>query len=74
MHLRVRIGAEINNRLAAAWGEDADPAVLRALELAYTGAMLLAGMGHVSYAEVPVSPERGGRVAARGAAMKGKRP
>ena len=53
MHLRVRIGAEINDRLAAALGEDADPTVLRALKLAYTGAMLLAGMGHVSYAEVP---------------------
>lgn len=52
-HLRERIGAEINNRLAAALGDDADPAVLRTLELAYTGAMLLAGMGHVPFDEVP---------------------
>lgn len=51
--LRDRIGAEIHRRLVTACGEDTDPAVVRALELAYTGAMITAGMGHMSFSELP---------------------
>ena len=47
--LRNRIGAAFNQHLATALGEDADPAVLRALDLALAGALLQAGMGHFSY-------------------------
>jgi AcrR family transcriptional regulator len=51
--LRVRFGAELHRRLAAALGPDADESVLLGLDLAYTGAMLWAGMGHLSYGAVP---------------------
>jgi AcrR family transcriptional regulator len=51
--LRDRIGFEINRRLAAALGEDSEPTVLRALELALSGAMVKAGMGHLSYTDLP---------------------
>jgi len=51
--LRDRLGAHIHTRLALALGDDEDPVVLRTLELAYIGAMLSAGMGHGSFAEVP---------------------
>jgi AcrR family transcriptional regulator len=50
--LRNRIGSLFNSRLAAALGDDADPAVLRALNLAFAGALLQAGMGYFSYAEL----------------------
>jgi AcrR family transcriptional regulator len=52
-HLRDRIGAELRRRLAAALGEDHDPGILGALELAVGGAMLQAGMGHLTYEELP---------------------
>jgi AcrR family transcriptional regulator len=52
-HLRDRIGAEIRRRLAAALGDEHDPEVLGALELAVGGAMLQAGMGHMTYEELP---------------------
>jgi AcrR family transcriptional regulator len=51
--VRDRIGGEIRRRVAAALGEDADSAVLRALDFAISGAMLQAGMGHLSYDELP---------------------
>jgi AcrR family transcriptional regulator len=51
--LRDRIGLEMHRRLAVALGNDSDPAVLRALELAISGAMLQAGMGHLSYTDLP---------------------
>jgi len=51
--LRDRVGAHIRHRIRSALGERADPAVLRALELAVSGAMLQAGMGHLRYAELP---------------------
>jgi AcrR family transcriptional regulator len=60
-HLRNIIGAEIRRRLAAALGDDHDPAVLGALELAVAGAMVQAGTGHLSYEDLP---ERIGEVAA----------
>jgi AcrR family transcriptional regulator len=50
--LRNRIGAAFNEHLAAALGDDADPAVLRALNLALAGALLQAGMGYFSYADL----------------------
>ncbi|HEY7948283.1 MAG TPA: TetR/AcrR family transcriptional regulator, partial [Acidimicrobiales bacterium] len=51
--LRVRFGGELHARLAAALGDDADPTVALSLDLAYSGAMLWAGMGHLPYASVP---------------------
>jgi AcrR family transcriptional regulator len=51
--LRDRIGGEIRHRLGAALGEGADPAALHTLELAFSGAMLQAGTGHLSYGELP---------------------
>jgi AcrR family transcriptional regulator len=51
--LRDRIGGEIRHRLGAALGEGADPAALHTLELAFSGAMLQAGTGHLSYTELP---------------------
>jgi AcrR family transcriptional regulator len=53
--LRARFGGEVHRRLAGALGDAADPAVLRALDLAYSGAMLWAGMGHVPFEEVPAA-------------------
>jgi AcrR family transcriptional regulator len=53
MHLRERIGGHMRRRLSAALGTDGDPAVLRALELALSGAMLQAGTGHLAYEELP---------------------
>lgn len=51
--LRDRIGAEWHRRLVAALGEDADPAVLATLEFVVSGALLQAGMGHMTYLELP---------------------
>ncbi len=51
-HLRGRIGLEIRNRLEAALGDEADQAVLNALEFAWAGAMVHAGMGYTSYNRV----------------------
>jgi AcrR family transcriptional regulator len=50
--LRNRIGSTFNEHLARALGEDADPAVLRALNLALAGALLQAGMGYFSYSDL----------------------
>jgi AcrR family transcriptional regulator len=51
--LRVRFGTAVHDRLAAALGDHTDGAVLRSLELAYSGAMLWAGLGHIAYEDVP---------------------
>jgi hypothetical protein len=51
--VRSRIGLEILTRLQAALGPDADPAVLRVLQITYTGAILSAGMGHLRFEELP---------------------
>jgi AcrR family transcriptional regulator len=51
--LRDRIGLEMHRRLARAMGDDADDAVLRALDLALTGALIHAGMGHLAYDDLP---------------------
>lgn len=57
--LRLRVGIAIHNRLAEALGHR-DPVLLDALEMAYSGALLQAGMGYTSYADVA---ERLARVA-----------
>jgi AcrR family transcriptional regulator len=51
--LRDRIGGEMHRRLARALGVHADPVVLSTLELATSGALLQAGMGHLRYDELP---------------------
>ncbi len=51
--LRDRIGSRIVSRISAALGEKNGGAVLQTLNLAYVGAMLSAGMGHLTYSEVP---------------------
>src|SRR5438067_3892213 len=51
--LRDRIGAQIRHRIRSALGDRAEPSVLRALELAVSGALLQAGMGHLRYADLP---------------------
>ena len=55
--LRAQIGERMNERLAAALGDDGDPAVLRVLALAYSGALLQAGMGAFPHPEVAVRVE-----------------
>jgi AcrR family transcriptional regulator len=50
--LRARIGATFNDRLASALGPDAEPAVLRTLNLALAGGLLQAGMGYFSYTDL----------------------
>ncbi|MFD4292809.1 TetR/AcrR family transcriptional regulator [Rhodococcus sp. NPDC058505] len=65
-HLRVRIGIEIRDRLLDALrgdestpsGRDPDPDVLETLELLYAGALLRAGMGYGSYADLADRLER----------------
>ncbi len=51
--LRDRIGAEWHRRLSVALGADADPGVLATLEFVVSGALLQAGMGHLTYRELP---------------------
>jgi AcrR family transcriptional regulator len=51
--VRMRFGNEVHRRLAAALGDAATPSVLQALDLAYSGAMLWAGMGHMPFTAVP---------------------
>ena len=52
-HLRDRIGADIHRRLAAAVGPGVDPMVVRVLETSFSGALLAAGMGHLSSPDIP---------------------
>lgn len=50
--LRLMIGNEINQRIRLALGDSASDEVLDALTLAWSGAMLQAGMGHAEYAQL----------------------
>lgn len=50
--LRLRIGLAIRERLKAALGDPADTRRLDALEIAYAGALLHAGVGLTSYPEM----------------------
>jgi hypothetical protein len=61
-HLRDRIAREIRGRLVEAVGRDADPAVIEALQLLYTGALVHAGMGYVTYSEIADRLERSARL------------
>lgn len=50
--LRLRIGAEFVGRFRAALGEAADDAVVETVALAFSGALLQAGMGLMTYTEM----------------------
>lgn len=50
--LRLRIGGEFVARFQTALGEQADPVVLEALTLAFSGALLQAGMGVMTYTDM----------------------
>jgi AcrR family transcriptional regulator len=66
--LRVLFGTALHDRLAHALGEGADAAVLRSLDLAYSGAMLWAGMGHIRFEDVPDALADAARLVLRGGA------
>ncbi len=51
--VRDKMGAEIARRLVTALGPATDPTVLRVLVITYTGAMLAAGLGHLTFEELP---------------------
>lgn len=51
--LRLRIGIDMRRRCEAALGDDATEPILRSLDLAITGALVHAGMGHLTYDELP---------------------
>ncbi|CAB4543277.1 unannotated protein [freshwater metagenome] len=51
--LRDRIGAEMRRRLSTALGDQADPDVLGTLEFVISGALMHAGVGHLTYSELP---------------------
>jgi AcrR family transcriptional regulator len=51
--LRDLIGSTMRDRLRAALGDRSCPVVLRTLELSVTGALVQAGMGHLSYEDLP---------------------
>ncbi|MEP9364045.1 helix-turn-helix domain-containing protein [Nocardioides sp. CN2-186] len=50
--LRLRIGAEFVNRFRAALGDKAEPALVEAVTLAFSGALLQGGMGLMTYTEM----------------------
>ena len=51
-HLRDRIGVDIHQRIEAALGPAVDPRIVQALDIAYSGALLQAGMGHLRYTDL----------------------
>jgi TetR/AcrR family transcriptional regulator, cholesterol catabolism regulator len=51
-HLRTRIGMEIRERIAGALMPEVDSAIVESLELLYAGALVRAGMGCESYADI----------------------
>lgn len=63
--LRVQVGREINQRLTAALGPDADPGVAESLEVLYAGALVRAGMGYASYQQIADLLERSARLLLR---------
>ncbi|CAI9400613.1 putative HTH-type transcriptional regulator [Nocardioides sp. T2.26MG-1] len=66
--LRLRIGAELLRRFRVALGDDAEPDVLETLALAFSGALLQAGMGLMTYAEMADRLDAVVAVVMRGAA------
>lgn len=57
-HLRTRIGIEIRQRITRALEPEADPETVESLELLYAGALVRAGMGYESYADIADRLER----------------
>jgi hypothetical protein len=51
-HLQARIGREIRDRLAAALGQAPAADMPESLLMLWTGALVYAGMGYASYAEI----------------------
>ncbi|MEV0108412.1 helix-turn-helix domain-containing protein [Nocardia sp. NPDC050799] len=51
-HLRTRIGMEIRQRITRALAPEADLETVESLELLYAGALVRAGMGYESYADI----------------------
>jgi AcrR family transcriptional regulator len=74
MALRSRIGQEIHVRLRNALGPGVGRDVLPLLELAYTGAMLQTGMGHLSFADVADQLSEAARLVLAGAEVAPARP
>lgn len=66
-HVRENIGSEVHDRLGEALGPRGDPKVLATLELAYSGAMLAAGLGHIGFETVPDRLAEAARLLLRGA-------
>ncbi|HLR99090.1 MAG TPA: TetR family transcriptional regulator [Mycolicibacillus parakoreensis] len=64
-HLRLRIGAEIRGRLAAALGAGDEGDRVASLELLYAGALLRAGMGYGSYQQIADQMEKSARLLLR---------
>ena len=60
--LRQRIGRDIRNRLVAALEPGTDIDVIESLELLYSGALVRAGMGYVSYGDIATRLERSARL------------
>ena len=60
--LRQRIGRDIRDRLTAALGPDIDPDVIDSLEMLYSGALVRAGMGYASYADIARRLEKSARL------------
>ncbi|MET0451505.1 MAG: TetR family transcriptional regulator [Mycobacterium sp.] len=60
--LRQRIGRDIRERLAAALGPDTDADVIDTLEMLYSGALVRAGMGYASYAQIAERLEKSARL------------
>jgi AcrR family transcriptional regulator len=63
--LRLRIGRDIRDRLTAALGPDTDPEIIDSLEMLYSGALVRAGMGYASYAEIAQRLEKSARLMLR---------
>ncbi|MDF2829758.1 MAG: transcriptional regulator, partial [Mycobacterium sp.] len=60
--LRQRIGRDIRDRLAAALAPNTDPEVVDSLEMLYSGALVRAGMGQASYADIARRLEKSARL------------
>lgn len=60
--LRQRIGRDIRDRLASALGPDTDLDVIESLEMLYAGALVRAGMGYTSYADIARRLEKSARL------------
>ena len=63
--LRQRIGRDIRDRLTAALAPNTDPEVVDSLEMLYSGALVRAGMGQASYADIARRLEKSARLMLR---------